>query len=146
MDLVGPAGVIPHRGHGQRQVDVARVGQRLAVVERFQSRQLVDLVFDQVAELVDQPAALAGIHPRPRTAVEGLAGGSHGRLHVSRVALGHARNRLFGGRVDRFEGASASRRHPLAANKALRLADPHLCLVVCWRGCGHPGFLFPERV
>ena len=49
LDLVGPAGVVAEALHGQRDVDGPRVGDRLAVVEGLERREVIDLGLDQVA-------------------------------------------------------------------------------------------------
>ncbi len=73
MDLVGPARVVAQAIDHQRQVAVAALVDRLAVVQSFQLGQLVDVLFDQLRELVHQPAAVARVHLLPRAAVERLA-------------------------------------------------------------------------
>ena len=64
------------------------VADRLAVVERFQSGQLFVVLLDQVGELVEQSAALAGVHLPPGAFLERLAGGLDGHVDVGLVPLG----------------------------------------------------------
>ena len=123
LNLVGPTGVVAQAVDHQRNVGRARVADRLAVVERFERRQLVGLFLDQVGQLVHQGAAIAGIHLRPRAVVERLAGRIDRRIDVGLVAFGHFADHFFGGRVNRFECLAAGRRHPLAADEALRLPN-----------------------
>ena len=65
LDLVGPAGVIAEAVDHERQVDVAALGDWLAVVKGLELGQLVDVLLDQVGEPVHQAAAIAGIHLAP---------------------------------------------------------------------------------
>ena len=55
------------------------------------------------ASLCEQPAALGGVHLRPRAFLEGLAGRLDGQIDVGLVALGHLADGFAGGRVDRRE-------------------------------------------
>ena len=86
MDLVGPAGVVAEAVDHQRQVGVAALADRLAVVEGLELGQLVDVLLDQVGQLVHQPAAVAGVHLAPGApVVERLAGGLDGQVDVGGV-------------------------------------------------------------
>ena len=124
LDLVGPAGVVAEALHGQRDVDRPCVGDRLAVVEGLKRREVIDLGLDQVGEPVHEPAALAGIQPRPGAFVEGGPGGLHGRVDVGGIPFGNVGDRFFGGRIDGGEGPAAAGGNPLPADEKLRLANP----------------------
>src|SRR6185312_13533493 len=108
MDLVGPAGVVAVALDGERHVDVLRVLVRLAIVERFEGGQVVGVLFDQVGELVHEPATLGGAHLRPRAGIKRLAGGLDGEIDVSLVA--------FRDVADLFARAWVERRKRLAGN------------------------------
>ena len=64
VDLVGPAGVVAQAVDHRGQVAL-RLGDRLAVVERLELGQLVDVLLDQVGQLVHEPAAVGGVHLAP---------------------------------------------------------------------------------
>ena len=121
VDLVGPAGVVAEAVDHQRQVGVAALADRLAVIERFELGQLVDVRFDQVGELVHQPPAVAGVHLAPGAGVERLSGRLDGQVDVGGVALGDVGDDLFGGRVDRLERLAALAVAPLAVDQQLGL-------------------------
>ena len=98
--LVGPAGVVAIGLDGQRQVGVERIAVGLAVVERFQSGQLLFVLLDEVGELVQQPAALGGADLGPGAFLERLAGGLDGEIDVGLVALGDLADGFAGGGVE----------------------------------------------
>src|ERR1700720_317014 len=59
-DLVGPAGEVAQRVARGRQVDVARIEDRLTLFERLGQGELVDARLEGVGDLVEQPAAVTG--------------------------------------------------------------------------------------
>ena len=60
--------------------------------------------------------ALGGAHGAPG-AFEGAAGGGNGALDIGLVAFGNGRDDLFGGRIERLEGAPGERRDVLAVDQ-----------------------------
>ena len=66
VDLVRPAREVLQALGGHRDLDVPRLGDRLAVVQRLEARDLVGLLHQPLAELPEQPAALARRHLAPR--------------------------------------------------------------------------------
>ena len=66
VNLVGPAGEVLEALGGGRDLDLARFENRLAVVQRLEPRDLVGALHQPLAELPDQPAALARRHLAPR--------------------------------------------------------------------------------
>ena len=146
VDLVGPAGVVAEAVDHQRQVGVAALADRLAVVERLQLGQLVDVLLDQVGELVHQAAAVAGVHLAPGAGVERLAGGLDRQVDIGGIPLGDLGDDFLGRRVDRLERLAADAVAPLAVDQQLglmRASD-----LAAWFGCGrHCSFsLFHEVV
>ena len=141
MDLVGPAGVVAERIEGQRDVARTGVAHRLAIVERLERGEFVDLRFDRVGEPQHDPAALAGIHPRPRPLVEGLPRGVHGCVDISGIALRDLSDHFLGGRVDRVERLPTLGGHPLAADEELRLVNRGAGGFHRGGGSGHGGVL-----
>jgi hypothetical protein len=137
MGIVWPWILSAQPVEGQRDVAGPGVADRLAVVERLERGEFVDLGLDQVGELQHQPAPLAGVHPRPRPLVEGFAGRPHGGVHVGGVPLGDLRDHLLGGRIDRGEGLAAPGRRPLPVDEQLGLPDLRRGRAARSRGCGH---------
>src|SRR5436190_19621425 len=99
LDLVSPAGeVLKAVGRG-RDFDLARLHDRLAVVERLQASDFVSLLTKSLAQRPDQAPALSGGHLAPRAAERGPCSGD-GRVDVRRGRGRDLGDRLFGGRVD----------------------------------------------
>ena len=122
-ELVGPAGVVADAVDGQRQVGGSRVDNRLAVVERFERGQLIEIRFHQIGELVHQAASIASIHLRPRTGFKRGSRGLHGSIDVGRIALGHFGDHCFIHRVDRLEPFAAAGLDPLAVDQHVGLTN-----------------------
>ena len=107
LELVGPAGVVEEvRGH-QRDVDVAGLLDRLAVVDRLEHGQLAGALLDDAGDPVEVLGALAAGHPRPGPRV-GPPRGLHRRVDVGLVGLGDLGEHLLGGRVDGLERAAVA--------------------------------------
>ena len=102
LELVGPAGVVEEVRGDDRDVDVARLLDRLAVVDRLQDGELAAALLDDPGDAVEVLGALGARHPRPDAGV-GAAGGLHGRVDVGVAGLGDLGEHLLGGGVDRLE-------------------------------------------
>ncbi len=126
MNLVGIAGVVAEHVDRQRQIAAGRFADRLAVVERFQRGQLIEIFFDQVGQLVHQAPPFAGVHLPPGAMIKCLPGRGYGQIDVGGVPLGNLGDDFFGRRVDGLEGLATLGRHPLAADKTLRLVNLRL--------------------
>ncbi len=100
-----------------RHVDGAAQADRLAHVEALQLRDLVRVLPDQLGHPVQDPAALASGRRGPRTAVEGLARGTYGRVHVGRRRLRDGRDDRAPGRVDHLRTRSVGRLAPLPSDE-----------------------------
>ena len=66
MDFSRPARVIAQDVDHHRHIDVARLENRLAIVEGFELGKLVNVLFDEVPQPPDEASALAGRHLAPR--------------------------------------------------------------------------------
>ena len=101
LELVGPAGVVEEVRGGERQIDVARLLDRLAAVERLGDRELAASLLKDAgdAEEVLRPLGRPQLGP----GAEALAGGRDGRVDVLRAGLGDLGKRLLGRRRDRRE-------------------------------------------
>jgi len=105
LQLVRPPGVVEEVRGDQRYVDVARLLDRLAVVDRLQHRELARALLDDPGDPVEVLRALGARELRPDLVV-GLAGGLDGAVDVGGVRLGDLGEHLLGGRVDRLEGGA----------------------------------------
>jgi len=86
----------------RRDVDVAGLLDRLAVVERLQHRQLAGALLDDARDAVEVLRPLAAGELGPHLVV-GPAGRLHRRVDVGLVGLGDLGEDLLGGRTDRLE-------------------------------------------
>jgi hypothetical protein len=89
----------------QRQVDVARLADRLAVVQRFQHGQLARAFLKDAGDPEQVLGALGAGQRRPR--YERAPRRRHGPIHVLRAGHRHLGQDLLGGRVDRLEDVLA---------------------------------------
>jgi hypothetical protein len=123
VDLVGPASVVAEAVDHEWQVDVAALGDRLAVVEGLELGQLVLVLLDQVGEPVHQLAAIAGVHLAPGAivVVERLARGLDRQVDVLGAGFGHLGDDLLGRRVEGLECLAAEAIAPLAVDQEFRL-------------------------
>jgi len=103
LELVGPAGVVEEVRGDQRQVDVAGLADRLAVVDRLQYGQLTGALLDDPGDPVEVLGTVAAGHRAPDALVRAACGG-HRRVHVCRPSRGHLGQCLLGGRVHRLKG------------------------------------------
>ena len=101
-ELVGPARVVEEPLRDERDVDVARLLDRLAVVERLQHRELAAALGDDAGDAVEVLGALASGHRGPDLLV-GATGGLDRGVDVGLGGLGDLGQHLLGGRADRLE-------------------------------------------
>ena len=119
LDLRRPARHVMKQVGGQGDVRRLRDRQRLAVVERLEHGQLVSVPLDQIADAMDDLAALGRRHPAPARAlvVKAPASRSNGKLDVLGCAVRHAPETLLSRRVERLEGLPARRLDPFAVDQ-----------------------------
>ena len=86
LNFVGPAGVVAIAGDGERKVGGLGDVIGLAVVEGFELRELIGVLFDEVGELVHEIAALGGGHFSPGAFFESGASGADGFVDVGASA------------------------------------------------------------
>ena len=122
LQLVGPAGVVEEVRGDDRDVDVARLLDRLAVVDRLQDGELAAALLDDPGDPVEVLGALAARHPAP-DAVVGPAGGLHGAVDVGLVGLGDLGQDLLGGGVDRLERCAVAVDELAVDEQAVRRLD-----------------------
>ena len=99
LQLVGPPGVVEEVRRGQRDVDVARLPDRLAVVERLQDGELAGALLQDAGDPEQVLAAVRGTHGPP-DAGEGSAGGGDGTVDVGLARHRGTGERLAGRRLD----------------------------------------------
>ncbi len=121
MDLVGPAGIIAEAVDHQRQIGGAALADRLAVIQRFELGELVEMRLDQVGELVHEPSPVAGIHRAPRSGFKRLARGLDREIDIGRIPFGHLGDHLLRSRVDCFKRLATLAVAPLAIDQHLGL-------------------------
>ncbi len=92
-----------------------------AVVQRFQLRQFVGVLFDQLGELPHHAGAIGSGRAAPRPVFKSLTGDGNGFVDIGRVAFGHLGDHPSGARIERVEGFAGYGVDPLAADKSLML-------------------------
>ena len=102
LELVGPAGVVEEVRRRDRDVDVAGLLDRLAVVDRLEHGELAGALLDDPGDPEEVLRPLRPRHPAPDPVV-GAARGLDGRVDVGVVGLGDLGQHLLGGRVDGLE-------------------------------------------
>jgi hypothetical protein len=124
-ELVGPARVIEEVLRDERQVDVARLLDRLAVVERLQHGQLAGALLDDPRDPEQVLPPLGRRHRRPHP-LERAPRGGEGPVHVGLAGRGHLRQRLLVGRIDGDDALVALGRHEVAVDEqVVRRPDGH---------------------
>ena len=103
LDLGGPAGHVVEQVRRQRHVGGLRHAERLAVVQRLQLSELVDVLEDEIADPPDDPPALGGGHPAPRAVLERPACRPNRAVDVFGVSFGDVGEGLAGRRVGGLE-------------------------------------------
>ena len=122
LELVGPAGVVEEVGGDLRDVDVARLLDRLAVVDRLQDGQLAAALLDDPGDPVEVLGALAARHPAPGPRV-GAAGGLDRGVDVGLVGLGDLGEHLLGGGADGLEARAVAVDELAVDEQAVRRLD-----------------------
>jgi hypothetical protein len=101
LELVGPAGVVEEVRRGERDVDVAALRDRLAVVERLEDGELAGALLDDPRDAEEVLGALApGIGPRR---ARSAAGGGDGAVDVRLGGERDLGQDLLGGGLSVFE-------------------------------------------
>ena len=86
LEFVRPAGVVEEMRGGHRQVEVARLLDRLAAVEGFRHGELAGAVLEQAGDAEEILASLLARQHRPGG--EGLGGGGVGGIDIGGVGEG----------------------------------------------------------
>ena len=123
VNLVCPTRVIAVAFARHGQVDVEGIAIGLAVVQRFEGRQLLAICFDEIGKPVKQAATFRGVHLRPRTGFKRLAGCLDRQVHIRLFPLGNLADDLAGGRVYGRECFPRGAILPFAADKERPVFD-----------------------
>ena len=118
MDLVGPAGVIAQAVDHQRQVGIQALADRLAIVERFELGELMNMRLDKIGEFVHQAPAVAGIHLAPGARVKRLAGRLDRQVDIGGVSLRDLGDDVLGRRIERLRTFCRWRYHATCRRSA----------------------------
>lgn len=115
LDLVGPAAVVPQAAGDGADVALGH-GKRLAIVERLDGGEHVQVLLDKVGELGQHDAALlrGGLLP---DAIEGFAGGLDGYVDVLLGGLVDGADDLLVGGVYDLERLLVDALNPLVVNE-----------------------------
>src|SRR6202008_4838347 len=101
LELVGPAGVVEEVGRGEREVDVARLLDRLSAVQRLEHGELARAFLEEARNAEEVLRPLRAREGRPTVGV-GRAGGGARAADVLGRALADRRKRLLVARGDRL--------------------------------------------
>jgi len=99
-----PAGMVVEMAGDERNVDVAALADRLAVVQRFQHGEQPAVALHQAGERVEIAGAAMTGERRPCRLRPG--GGLHRGIDVGGIGLRDARQHLAGGGSDRLEACA----------------------------------------
>ena len=113
LELVGPPRVVEEMRGGKGHVDVARLPDRLASVQRFEDRELARAFLQDARDAEQVLRALGRGDLRPAVA-EGVARGVDCARHLGDACLSHLRERFLGRGADR--GVRLARLDPVTAN------------------------------
>ena len=109
--------------HVDRAADVvaARIGHRLAIVERLEFGELVSVLLEQVAEVPDELRAVGGRDARPRSGLERLPRRVHREVDIGLVARRDVGDDLLRRRIFDLEGLAALGLDPFAVDQHVML-------------------------
>ena len=124
LNLVGPTAVVAQAAGAHADVDLGHV-DGLAVVERLDGGEEVEVLLEQLREAVQQLAAVLR-RLLPPGALEGLAGGGDGDVDILLGGLLDGADDLFVGGVDDLEGLAVDGLDELVVDEAGDgLSAPH---------------------
>src|SRR6266516_4486733 len=131
-----PTGVIVEVTRHERDIDVARLADRLAIVERLQDGEQARMLLYLARQGVE--VACAHVPRRRAPLLEGGAGYRDGGIHIGAVGRGNLCQDLASRGIDAVEILAAGRPHPPIRDKqveGLMLLEPRQrCRGRLWRG------------
>ena len=115
-----PAGVMVEVAGDERDVDVARFANRLAIIEALQHGEQARMLLHRPRQRVQ--VARSRVTGEARPGLKRGAGRGHCRAHIGRARLDDARQLGAGRRIDDVEAAPVLPLHPAAAHVQAELA------------------------
>lgn len=119
LDLIGPTTIVAEAANNGTDV-AAGVGDGLAVVERLNSGEELEVLLGEVGELEEEVTSLLG-GGLPPLALEGLASGGDGQVDILLGTLADGGDDLLGGGVDNLELLLVDTLSPLAVDETANL-------------------------
>jgi hypothetical protein len=95
----------------------------LALVQRFQLRQLFGVRFQHIGQLQQNALAIGRTQAGPHARGEGTVCTLHHHIHILFVAIGHAGNHLAGSRITHLAALAGLGSHRLAIQQQAMLAQ-----------------------
>lgn len=118
LDLVGPSTIVAESLHHGTEITLGHA-DGLAIVERLDGREKVDVLLDEIGELPQQLAAVVGGSCAP-LALESCAGGLHGNIDILLSGLTDGGDDLLSGGVDGLELLLLDTLDELVVDEAMR--------------------------
>lgn len=115
LNLVGPATVVADASNNSADITSGH-GDGLAVVQRLDSGEKVEVLLGEIGELEHQAATLAGSNLSP-CCVESLAGSGNGQIDILLGTFADRGDDLLGGGVDDLELLLVDTLDPLVVNE-----------------------------
>ena len=124
--------------HGDRAADIvaARIGDRLAIVERLDLGELVGVLFKEVAQAPDELGAVGGRDARPGAGFKRLARRLHRKVDVGFVSGRDVRDDFLRRRILDLEGLAALGLDPFPVDQHVMLLGQKRLRVFAKRGFG----------
>src|SRR5579875_2228203 len=137
FDLGCPARHIPEQIDGEGNIGDTGNRQGFAVIQRFELRELLAVLLNEIGQPGNAATSLRGTHLAPGALIEGFACGSHGPMDIFGPSLGHMSHHLTRSGIVNLEGFARGGIYPLAINQHLTSftdkllnfrCDLHLCV------------------
>ncbi len=117
LQLRGHAGHEPEAVDRTGDIDGLGDGHVLAVVDRLEFGQGIDMLLHQVSQAVDQALAHRWFHVAPGRVLEGTASRGDRAIDIGGIAFGHPRDLETGRGIEHRQGFFRCGSHPLAADQ-----------------------------
>ncbi len=104
---LGRVGEEAEVARGARDIVIDAFADRFADVTRLERSQVARAPLDAVGHALEDAAARLGAHPRPWSAIGGLARRGHGALDIVASGIRHPGQLSLGGRLDVGEARAA---------------------------------------
>lgn len=115
--LVSETSVVPQASSSLGNIEPFGDREGLSVIQRLESRQLVEVGLDQLSELHQNLSSSSTGDVLSPDGLVGLLSGINSEVDISRVSLGDRGDDLSVGRVDGVEGLSVNRGNELSTDE-----------------------------